>query len=370
MQRHQSVPWFTVWLTRQWTKNSLWQCLLKPVSWAFTAIAAVRRGLYLGGILKSIELPVPVVVVGSIAIGGSGKTPTLIALVQALQAQGFTPGVISRGYGAVANTLADEPALIVARTGVPVVCDVARVVAGKRLLAMHPQVDIILSDDGLQHYALQRDIELVVLDGARGPGTGATLPAGPFREPISSMLGNVNANLGKKPKTAARAVLWHSGPNADWLKCLGENLRAKLSTHGFNMQLGNEQFVQLEHPENTLSASDFQAKTANKIIAACAGIAHPTRFFKHLADKKITLSETIEFADHHVFSAADLAFPGAEFILMTQKDAVKCGQFNDPRIWFMQVDAQLDDAFWTWFLAQTKIAVLAKNKGTHHVARP
>ena len=329
------------WLLQQWTKNTLWQFLLRPVSWTFSAIAAVRRGLYSAGILRSEKLPVPVIVVGSIAVGGSGKTPTLIALVLALQQQGFKPGVISRGYGADANGIADEPALIMARTGVPVVCDARRVQAGKRLLTLHPQVNIILSDDGLQHYGLRRDIELVVLDGARGPGTAAVLPAGPFREPISRMFA--------APPNVVRAVVWQGAPNADWQDCLDANLRAALTTRGFNMRLGSERFLQLMNAENALSVADFKLKTSHNVIAACAGIAHPARFYKNLKDRNINLKSCTEFADHHVFNAADLAFPDVDIIVMTQKDAVKCMQFNDSRIWFMQVDALFDDAFWTWF---------------------
>ena len=340
MQRDNLVRWFT----QQWTKNTPLQCLLRPVSWAFTGIAALRRALYFAGILRSEKLPVPVIMVGSIAVGGSGKTPTLIALVLALQQQGFKPGVISRGYGADVNGVADEPALIMARTGVPVACDAQRAEAGKRLLALHPQVNIILSDDGLQHYGLQRDIELVVLDGARGPGTAAVLPAGPFREPI--------ARLFAQHPSIARAVVWQGAPSAEWQACvaaLSAPTQAHLHELGFVMQLGNERFVQLINPENTLSVADFRLKTAATAIAACAGIAHPARFFKHLRDQNVDLKSCTEFADHHIYSAADLAFPDADIIVMTQKDAVKCTQFNDPRIWFMQVDALFDDAFWTWF---------------------
>lgn len=349
MQRDNLARWFL----QQWTKNTPWQCLLRPVSWAFTGIAAVRRGLYSAGILRSEKLPVPVIVVGSIAVGGSGKTPTLIALVLTLQQQGFKPGVISRGYGADASGMADEPALIVARTGVPVVCDVQRVKAGKRLLALHPQVNIILSDDGLQHYGLQREIELVVLDGTRGPGTAAVLPAGPFREPISRLFA--------APVNIARAVVWQGAPNAQWLDCLDADLRAALATRGFNMRLGGERFVQLINAENTLSVADFKLKTVDDVIAACAGIAHPARFFKHLKDQNIDLKSCTEFADHHIYRAADLAFPNADIIVMTQKDAVKCTQFNDPRIWFMQVDALFDDAFWTWFKGSVTAAFEEKN---------
>ncbi len=348
MQRDNLERWFT----QQWTKNTPWQCLLRPVSWAFTGIAALRLRLYSAGILGSEKLSVPVIVVGSIAVGGSGKTPTLIALIVALQQQGFTPGVISRGYRAVADGVADEPALIHARTGVPVVCNAQRVEAGKRLLALHPQVNIIVSDDGLQHYGLQRDIELVVLDGTRGPGTAAVLPAGPFREPISRIFA--------APAHVARAVVWHGVPNADWQACLDARLRAELATRGFNMRLGAERFVQLVAPEIALSAEDFRLKTAHNAIVACAGIAYPARFFRHLKSQKIALKTATEFADHHTFTAADLAFAGADIILMTQKDAVKCAQFNDPRIWFMQVDALLDDAFWTWFQGSVAAVLTAK----------
>jgi tetraacyldisaccharide 4'-kinase len=329
------------WFVKQWAKNTLWQFLLRPLSWVFTSLATLRRLLYACGILKSERIAVPVIVVGSIVVGGSGKTPTLIALVNAMQKQGFSPGVISRGYGADEYHIGDEPMMIAARTGVPVVCDAKRTVAARRLLLEHPSVNIIVSDDGLQHYALQRDIELVVLDGARGPGTGATLPAGPFREPISRLF--------KKPVNTLRAVVWHGSPNPQWQASLDADLRSKLVDKSFNMHLGKERFVQLAMLDGALNVEAFRARVARKSIVACAGIAHPERFFKHLEAKSIVLKAKVGFGDHHIFSEADLAFPRADIILMTQKDAVKCIKFHDPRIWYMQVDAFLEDAFWVWF---------------------
>ncbi len=348
------------WFIRQWTKNTLWQSLLRPVSWAFTSIAWLRRFLYARGILTSERIAVPVIVVGSIAVGGSGKTPTLIALVQALQKQGYTPGVISRGYGADKNSIADEPMLIAERTGVPVVCDVKRTAAAKLLLLQHPDINIILSDDGLQHYALQRDIELVVLDGARGPGTGATLPAGPFREPISQLFKQSldTEPTNKQPVNALRAVVWQGAPNVQWQRYLAADVGLKRVDPHFNMHLGQESFVQLvalNKAPNIMSnigldTAEFRKKIAQKNIVACAGIAYPDRFFKHLESQSIILQDCVAFADHHIYSAADLAFPQADIILMTQKDAVKCVQFHDPRIWFMQVHALFEEAFWVWFL--------------------
>ena len=193
----------------------------------------------------------------------------------------------------------------------------------------------------MQHYALGRDIDIVVLDGARGPGTGLTLPAGMFREPISRLF--VTA------KNVQRAVVWHGAPGTDWQAKLSQKIPADAKDRSFNMRLGQESFVRLINPGIVLSVSEFLALQDSKSVIACAGIAHPVRFFKHLHSLKVRLKNTVSFSDHHNYSAADIAFKDADIILMTQKDAVKCAKFNNPRIWVMQVDALLDEGFFDWF---------------------
>ena len=183
-------------LTSNWQRRGPLACALWPLSLLFRALSGARAALFRAGVLKSSRLPVPVVVVGNIYIGGTGKTPLTIWLVQALQAAGMRPGVISRGHGSDADgsrevgpqstaaQVGDEPLLIKQRTGCPVMVGRDRAATGRALLAAHPGVDIILTDDGLQHYALQRDIEIILFDG-RGAGNGWLLPAGPLREPVS-----------------------------------------------------------------------------------------------------------------------------------------------------------------------------------------
>jgi len=204
-------------LTRAWLRRGPLACALWPLSRLFRALAAARAGLYRTGVFKAVRLPVPVVVVGNIFIGGTGKTPLTIWLVEALRAAGFTPGVISRGHGgkgegahevtpaSSAQQAGDEPLLIARRTGCPVMVGRARAEAGRALLAAHPEVDVLVADDGLQHYALGRDVEIVLFDG-RGVGNGWLLPAGPLREPPSRRRDFTVVNAPEIPASLARAV--------------------------------------------------------------------------------------------------------------------------------------------------------------------
>jgi tetraacyldisaccharide 4'-kinase len=319
------------WFARTWLRRGLAAWLLLPLSWLFGLLSALRRMLYRSGALKSERLPVPVIVVGNVFVGGTGKTPLTIWLVQALQHAGFQPGVISRGHGASHDgessvtpsstplEVGDEPLLIFQRTQCPLVVGRHRVAAAKVLLAANPRVDVIVSDDGLQHYALQRDIEIVLSD-TRGAGNGWLLPAGPLREPASR----------RRDFTVINAV----SRGADWLHDV------------FQMQLLGLQAVKLTDRTQVMSLADLAANPAQR-IAAAAGIGHPERFFAMLRDAGLVF-DSIPLPDHFDFTDYSFADVAADLILITEKDAVKCRHIttlkDDPRLWVVPVSAHLDGA--------------------------
>jgi len=302
------------------------------VSLLFRALSGLRARLYRNGVLASTRLPVPVIVVGNIFIGGTGKTPLTIWLAEALRAAGFTPGIISRGHGgkgalpravtldAAASDVGDEPLLIARRTGCPVVVGRARAEAGRALLAAHPGVDVLITDDGLQHYALARDIELVLFDG-RGVGNGWLLPAGPLRE----------APARRRDFTVVNAP--HLSPE----------LAAAVGPRPFQMQLAGRDCARLAAPHERV---DLASLRGQRIVAA-AGIGNPGRFFAMLTAAGLTFS-ALPLPDHHDFQDDPFGGLDADVILITEKDAVKCGQIdnlkNDPRLWVVPVTAQLDAA--------------------------
>ena len=312
-------------------RTTLAAALLLPLSLFFRVAVALRRAGYRSGLLHSVALPVPVVIVGNITVGGSGKTPLVAALAQALAQRGFHPGIVSRGYGrdrddgdplpvdpdADPRRVGDEP-LLLARAGYPVVVARDRVAAGRALLAGHPTCDVILADDGLQHYRLQRDVEIAVVDAARALGNGWLLPAGPLREPASRLRA-----------VDAVVVLTVEGAHAPPPELRG----------AFTMTLVGVRFVRVDDPLTTLPASAF----AREGVHALAGIGHPARFFAQLAALGIAATPH-PFADHHRFVAGDLALPEAQAILMTEKDALKCETFADERCWYLPVRARIDEA--------------------------
>ncbi len=302
---------------------------LWPLSLAFRAVVALRRMLYRRGILPAVRLAAPVVVVGNITVGGSGKTPLVAALARELARRGHRPGIVSRGYGRVSRDRApiavavdddpdrvgDEP-LLLARAGFPVVVAGDRVAAGRALLAGHPECDVILADDGLQHYRLARDVEVAVVDTARVPGRSWLLPAGPLREP-PSRLAEVDAVVALVP--------------------VGGTVPASLPG-AFAMTLTGDVFVRVADPRITAPATQFTGPG----VHALAGIGHPARFFAQLAQLGIAAAAH-PFPDHHRFAAGDLAIADAGAILMTEKDAVKCAAFADARCWYLRVEARVDD---------------------------
>ena len=318
-----------VWLQRQWLRLTPWHIVLFPVSILFALVVLLRRNLYHMGLLRAIRLSVPVVVVGNISVGGTGKTPLVIWLADFLRQQGYHPGIISRGYGGSSNgvmavdvhsnpaEVGDEPLLLATKSACPVWIGSDRVAAGQALLRVHPECDVLLSDDGLQHYRLDREVEIAVVDGERQFGNGLLLPAGPLRERISRL----------------RSV------DAVVVNGLGQK-KEKLPGNAFEMRLVGDVFINLHQPALRARAVVFQGKR----IHAVAGIGNPQRFFAHLRSLGLTIEEHA-FPDHYDFKQQDLDFGNADMLLMTEKDAIKCADFADERYWSLAVEAILPEAF-------------------------
>jgi tetraacyldisaccharide 4'-kinase len=266
-------------------------------------------------------MPVPVIVVGNLTVGGTGKTPLVLWLVEFLRSHGYRPGIVSRGYGsrasapqAVANAsdpmlVGDEPVLLAQRAQCPVWVGTRRADTARALLTARPDCDVIISDDGLQHYALRRDVELVVVDGDRGFGNRMLLPAGPLRESLSRL-------------KSVDAVVINGG---------------KTRPGEFSMRLAGDVFRNLGDGKATAQAADFLGKR----VHAVAGIGNPGRFFAHLRQLGLDVVEHA-FPDHHAFQPQELQFADADAILMTEKDAVKCTAFAPDNCWALAVNAEVD----------------------------
>lgn len=299
-----------------------------PWSWRllariYGAVTRWRRDAYARGWLRSQAIARPVVVVGNLSVGGTGKTPLTIALVRALAERGLRAGVVSRGYGGRAKgpllvaaqsepaEVGDEPLLIHARSGAPVVVGRDRIAAAQLLLAS-AEVDLVLADDGLQHYRLRRDLEICVIDGARRFGNRRLLPAGPLREPLSRL------------------------ERVDFRVCNGGLARAD----EVQLHLCDLGATRLRTPHEHASLDAF----AHRRVHAVAGIGNPRRFFDSLRACRIDVVEHA-FPDHHLFRASDLAFGDDLPVLMTDKDAVKCRSFAMPDWWQVAVQAQLPERF-------------------------
>ncbi|MHB0776936.1 tetraacyldisaccharide 4'-kinase [Halomonas sp. WWR20] len=318
-------------LTEAWYTDASWLKLLRPLESLYRQAVAVRRCHYRRNSAKVWKAPVPVIVVGNITVGGTGKSPLVAWLSRWLVEQGWRPGIVSRGYGGHAPRYplyvdpttpvaqaGDEPVMLAQQTGVPVAVDPDRPRAARKLVAAG--CDILLSDDGLQHLALGRDIELVVVDGARGVGNGRCLPAGPLREPLSR-LAEVDAVMSNGGRLAFS---------------LGE-------TPGFGMQLAPLHWRHLiDGVCYPVSARPFGGR-----VHALAGIGHPQRFFATL-DALGVEHEPWPLADHHRFNAEDLKFADNLPVVMTAKDAVKCLHFANERCWALDIEAQPDQAFIDW----------------------
>ncbi len=309
-------------IEQHWYRDTFLSRLLAPLGWLYCFLAVVRRALYRRHVLHSTHPGVPVIIVGNLTVGGSGKTPLVIWLARFLKEHGRKPGIVTRGYGGSAadwpqtvtpesdpDAVGDEPVLLAREAGCPVVADPDRV-RGARRLVQTLGCDIIVSDDGLQHYRLARDLEIAVIDGARRFGNGRCLPAGPLREPLSR-LSTVDARI---TLGAPQAGEW-------------------------GMALTTRTFHRLDAPEITAEADRFGSQP----VHAVAGIGNPARFFEHLRSLGLQVIEH-PFPDHHRFRAEELQFRDGGEILMTQKDAVKCERLAGVTGWVLAVTAQPDPA--------------------------
>jgi len=325
-------PSFAQRLQQAWLTRGPLVCALLPLALVFGAVTALRRGLYRLGVLRSHTLPVPVIVVGNLIAGGAGKTPTVIAVVAALRRHGHTPGIISRGYGGThsgpldvtravpAALCGDEPLLMHLRTGAPLVVGRDRVGAARALLRLHPQIDVIVSDDGLQHLALARDAQVIVFD-ERGAGNGWLLPAGPLREALpralparSLVVYNAARPSTAMPGTLAQRGLAGAVPLADWWHGAAGNPAALDTLRG-------------------------------RPLLAAAGLARPERFFAMLHERGLTFTP-LPLPDHHDY--ATLPWPAATTdVVLTEKDAIKLdpSRIGTTRVWVAPLDFALDAAF-------------------------
>ncbi|KKL02848.1 tetraacyldisaccharide 4'-kinase [Rheinheimera mesophila] len=320
------------WWERGWYRQHPFTLLFWPLSLLYRLVATLRRFGYQRGWFASFAVEKPVVIVGNISVGGTGKTPFTLWLCQFLTAQGFTPGIVSRGYGAritapvrvtalhQACDVGDEPLLLASKSQCPVVVCPDRVAAAQYLLET-TDCDIVISDDGLQHYRLKRDLELVLIDGQRGLGNQQLLPAGPLREPVSRL---------KK----VDAVIVNSGEYA---------LAKGTTTPQHQMQL----------KPVTPQALDGQSQWQAQAVTLVAAIGNPQRFVDTVKSIGIEIKSTAFFRDHFAFdeqSLADIEGP----VLMTEKDAVKCRAFAKAHWYYLPVEADLSDEFKFWLQHQLR----------------
>ncbi len=306
-----------------WYARSPWLLLLTPLSLVFRIVVWLRRNAYRAGLLRSQRVARPVIIIGNITVGGTGKTPLVIWLAEYLQEKGYHPGIISRGYGGKASgwpqqvrpdsdpaMVGDEAVLLAGATGCPMAVGPDRV-ANATALIKHSDCDVILSDDGLQHYALQRDIEIIVIDGIRRFGTGFSIPAGPMREPA------------KRLKEADLVVINGLGSGHD---------------HIMRMRPGDAHSLTDSSIKRPLA--DFRGQA----VHAVAGIGNPERFFQSLEQLGMQLEKHV-FPDHYKFTEPDIRFGDYKPVIMTEKDAVKCRYFASENDWYIPVTVQMSADF-------------------------
>ena len=312
------------WIQTFWYRDEKPPLFLRGLALIFQAIVVMRRWAYKLHVFRVYRPPVPVIVVGNINVGGTGKTPATTWVVQALKKAGFNPAIVSRGYGGHAKhwpqqvrpdsdpeVVGDEAILLARRCQVPMAVGPDRKLAIQELLK-HTAVNVIVMDDGLQHYAVARDIEIAVIDGQRRFGNGHCLPAGPLREPIARLRKiHFLINNGGDPK--------------------------------------DDEFPMLLHVEKVLNVADSHLERSieslhNTPLHAVAGIGNPQRFFRQLTAMGLQI-EPHAFPDHHAYVPKDLTFNDGYPVLMTEKDAVKCERFAPDHYWYVTVDAKLPSEF-------------------------
>jgi tetraacyldisaccharide 4'-kinase len=315
---------------------------LLPVAAAFALTSWLRRFAYRSGWMSAEKLRVPVVVVGNLTVGGTGKTPLVLWLAQTLRRRGFSPGIVSRGYRgdsgrpvevkqtATADEVGDEPLLLARASGCPVWIGADRAQSGTRLLEAHPRCDVLIADDGLQHYHLARQVEIAVVDGDRGYGNGLPLPAGPMREPMSRL-------------AAVHAVVINAVSIGDADRKLAAGRPA------FAMELAGTRLRNLADPARFGDLSELHGRP----VHAVAGIGNPERFFDQLARRGLSVTPH-GFPDHHAYREEDLDFGDDTTVLMTEKDAVKCERFARSHWWAVDVDARIEPGLDDLVIARLK----------------
>jgi len=305
-----------------YTKHPLGIVLL-PLSWLYSLVIMLRRLCYQSGLIAVNQIDAPVIIVGNISVGGTGKTPLVIWLADYFKNKGFKPGIISRGYGGKLSgksqqvrpdsnpeLVGDEPVLIAKRTHCPVAIAVQRRRAAEELIE-HCDCNLILCDDGMQHYSLDRDIEIAVIDGQRRFGNGRCLPAGPLREPISRL------------KTVDFVVSKYIA-----------------GRHEYKMEYSYGDLVSLTDPERSIPVSSLNGQS----VHAISGIGNPDRYYSYLRNNKLHIISH-EFPDHHPFKKEDVNFNDGLAVVMTEKDAVKCSDYATENHWYLPITATLPDSF-------------------------
>jgi tetraacyldisaccharide 4'-kinase len=305
-----------------YTKHPLGIVLL-PLSWLYSLIIVLRRLCYQSGLIAVNQIDVPVIIVGNISVGGTGKTPLVIWLADYFKSKGFKPGIISRGYGGKLSgksqqvrpdsnpvLVGDEPVLIAKRTNCPVAIAIQRRRAAEELIE-HCDCNLILCDDGMQHYSLGRDLEIAVIDGQRRFGNGHSLPAGPLREPRSRL------------KTVDFVVSKYIA-----------------GRHEYKMEYTYGDLVSLRDPTLTIPVSSLDGQS----VHAISGIGNPDRYYSYLRNNKLHII-CHEFPDHHLFTEEDVNFNDDLPVVMTEKDAVKCTDYATEHHWYLPITATLPESF-------------------------
>lgn len=306
-----------------WYEGHPLSVALAPFSWFYQYFSSLRRLAYQNRILNINKLDVPVIVIGNIVVGGTGKTPLVIWLAKYLCRKGYRPGLVSRGYKGKSKQwpqqvtshsnpklVGDEAVLLARHAGCPVAAAPKRYLAAK-ILVERQDVNIIVCDDGLQHYSLARDIEIAIIDGRRRHGNGRGLPAGPLREPISRL------------------------QQVDMVVCNGD-----IANNEFKMQYISEKLQSVADVECQSDIKQFCAQS----VHAVAGIGNPNIFFSYLREKGLNIIEHV-FPDHHQFKLQDITFRDNLPVIMTEKDAVKCIKFASPLHWFLPVQVKMTGQF-------------------------